>query len=285
MPVDVMNWTLPGAGGELILGNTHLPVASPRAAAIIVHGFLGYKDYGFFPTVADTLAHCGIAAHRFNLSHSGMTEEIETFARPDLFTRNTWNKQVEDIERLIYALDRKELLGPGMPIVLIGHSRGGVASLLCAGRRAVAAMRPMDAIVTIAAPDSTGRITDEQRMLLAEQGYLEVTSGRTDQTLRIDRAFWDEQDAEPEAPDLLALAAKIPSPTFVIHGSADPTVDPACATHIVQAIPNSELMLIEGANHVLGTPNPFPIGSPQPPELVSALAGILNFLDRVLAAR
>ena len=56
MNVDIMNWTLPGAAGETILGNTHLPATTPRAAAIIVHGFLGYKDYGFFPTIADTLA-------------------------------------------------------------------------------------------------------------------------------------------------------------------------------------------------------------------------------------
>lgn len=285
MPVDVMNWTLPGASGEIILGNTHLPEFVPRAAAIIVHGFLGYKDYGFFPAIADTLAHHGIAAHRFNLSHSGMTEEIETFARPDLFARNTWNKQVEDIEHLIHALDRKLLIGPGMPIVLIGHSRGGVASLLCAGRRAVAAMKPMDAIVTIAAPDSTGRITDEQRKLLAEQGSLEVTSGRTGQTLRIDRAFWDEQDAEPEAHDLLALAARIPSPTLVIHGSADPTVDPACAARIAEVMPRGTLLPIEGGDHVLNTPNPFPIGAEPSKQLREVLGGMTNFLDEVLAAR
>ncbi len=285
MNVDITNWTLPGAAGETILGNTHLPATTPRAAAIIVHGFLGYKDYGFFPTIADTLANHGIAAHRFNLSHSGMTEETDTFARPDLFAHNTWNKQVEDIERMIHALDRKELVGPGMPVVLIGHSRGGVASLLCAGRRGAAAMKPMDAIITIAAPDSTARLSDEQRSILNEQGFLEVTSGRTGQTLRIDRAFWDEQDAEPKAHDLLGLASKIPSPTQVIHGTQDPTVSPDCAKRIKDAIPNAEMMLIEGGNHVLNTPNPFPIGSAPSPQLAMTLDGILKFLDRALAAR
>lgn len=285
MNVDIMNWTLTGAAGEIILGNTHLPATTPRAAAIIVHGFLGYKDYGFFPTIADTLANHGIAAHRFNLSHSGMTEETDTFARPDLFAKNTWNKQVEDIERMIHALDRKELVGPAIPVVLIGHSRGGVASLLCAGRRAVAAMKPMDAIVTIAAPDTTARLSDEQRSILNEQGHLEVTSGRTGQTLRIDRAFWDEQDAEPEAHDLLGLASNIPSPTLVIHGTDDPTVPSDCAKRIAETIPKARLMLIEGGNHVLNTPNPFAVGSEPSPQLAEALDGIVNFLDRLLAAR
>lgn len=285
MSIDVMNWTLPGADGQTILGNTHLPEQTPRAAAIIVHGFLGYKDYGFFPAIADTLARAGFAAHRFNLSHSGMTEDIETFARPDLFAANTWNKQVEDIERLIHALDRHELVGPGMPVVLIGHSRGGVASLLCAGRRAVAAMKPLDAIVTIAAPDSTNRLTDEQRALLESQGFLEVTSGRTGQTLRIDRAFWDEQDQDPQAHDVLTLAQGIPSPTLVLHGDADPTVSPSCAEHLARAIPNAQLTLIEGGDHVLNTPNPFPIGAEPSKQLRTALETMTNFLDRVLAAR
>lgn len=285
MPADVLNWSLTGADEQLILGNTHLPRSTPRAAAIIVHGFLGYKDYGFLPTLADTLAHHGFAAHRFNLSCSGMTNDTNTFARPDLFARNTWNTQVEDIERVIHALDHKQLIGPGMPVVLIGHSRGGVASLLCAGRRAVAAMKPLDALVTIAAPDTTNRVSDEQRRALDAQGFLEVTSNRTGQTLRIDRAFWDEQDQDPASHDLLTLAAKIPSPALVIHGSADQTVEPACAERIASVLPHARLLLLEGGDHVLNTPNPFPIGAPPSLQLHTALEETMNFLDRALAAR
>ncbi|RNC80923.1 MAG: alpha/beta fold hydrolase [Phycisphaera sp.] len=284
MQIDVMNWSLPGADGQTILGNTHLPEGTPRAAAIIAHGFLGYKDYGFFPTIADTLARIGIAAHRFNLSHSGMTNEIDTFARPDLFAKNTWNKQVEDIERLIHALDRHELVGPGIPVLLVGHSRGGVASLLCAGRRAAAAMKPLEAIVTIAAPDSTSRESAEQRELLEKQGYLVVTSGRTGQTLQIDRAFWDEQHAEPGAHELLTLAEHIPSPTLVIHGDSDPTVPPGCAQSIAGAIPNAKLAIIEGGDHVLNTPNPFPVGAEPSAQLKKALDYMTDFVESTLSA-
>ncbi|PHQ82337.1 MAG: hypothetical protein COB69_02215 [Phycisphaera sp.] len=285
MPIDIINWNLPGAHGEMILGNTHLPESTPRAAAIIVHGFLGYKDYGFFPTIADTLARSGIAAHRFNLSHSGITEAIDTFARPDLFEKNTWNTQVEDIERIIHAMDRHELVGPGMPIVLVGHSRGGVAALLCAGRRAAAAMKPLDAIITIAAPSSTGRLNAEQTELLKAQGYMKVTSGRTRQTLTIDRAFWDEQDSDPAAHDLLTMATKVPTPTLIIHGDDDQTVPADAARQIAEAMPRAEAMMIQGGNHILNTPNPMPIGAEPSKQLSTALAGMTIFLDRVLAAR
>ena len=33
------------------------------------------------------------------------TNAIETFARPDLFERDTWNRQVEDLDALIAALE------------------------------------------------------------------------------------------------------------------------------------------------------------------------------------
>jgi len=42
-------WSIEGADGQPILGDTHLPEAPPRGVLVICHGFKGYKDYGFFP--------------------------------------------------------------------------------------------------------------------------------------------------------------------------------------------------------------------------------------------
>ena len=52
---DTTQWELPGADAELILGDTHAPGA-PVGVVCIVHGFLGYKDYGMFPCLADQMA-------------------------------------------------------------------------------------------------------------------------------------------------------------------------------------------------------------------------------------
>ena len=146
-------------------------------------------------------------------------------------------------------------------------------------------MKPLDAIVTIAAPSSTSRLNAEQTMLLETQGYMEVTSGRTGQTLKIDRAFWDEQNADPNAHDLLALATKIPSPALIIHGDDDQTVPHEAARSIAEAMPSAETLFLQGGNHVLNTPNPLPRRAEPPKQLSTALAGMTIFLDRVLAAR
>ena len=146
-------------------------------------------------------------------------------------------------------------------------------------------MKPVDAIVSIAAPSSTSRLDAVQTKQLESLGYREVVSNRTGQTLRVDRAFWDEQDADPEAHDLLGLAARIPSPALIINGDSDDVVPEQAALSIADAMPNAESLIIEGGNHVLNTPNPFQIGSEPPKQLSTALSEMTIFLDRVLAAR
>src|SRR2546430_741685 len=133
-------WSIPGADGEPIIGNTHKSAIGlqARGVVIIAHGFKGYKDYGMFPRVATEFAKAGFIAIRFNFSNSGMTNNIATFERPNLFERDTWNKQVFDLRAVTEAAIAGSLRDPGnassLPCVFFGHSRGGVTALLTAGR-------------------------------------------------------------------------------------------------------------------------------------------------------
>ena len=119
------DWSIPGADGEAIIGNAHLPDGDPAGVVLLAHGFKGYKDYGMFPRIAQTLAEAGFLAHRFNFSHSGMTDAIKTFERPELFEKDTWNKQVFDWRQVDSAIRSGTLAGQGLPCVIFGHSRGG----------------------------------------------------------------------------------------------------------------------------------------------------------------
>ena len=114
-------WTIPGADGEAILGNVQLPDGDARGVVVIAHGFKGYKDYGMFPRIAQTAAAAGFIAHRFNFSHSGMTNNTDTFERPDLFERDTWNKQVFDCRAVVEAISNGRLAGGGLPYLLFEH--------------------------------------------------------------------------------------------------------------------------------------------------------------------
>lgn len=274
-------WSIPGSGGEVILGNVHSPEKPPRGVVIIAHGFKGYKDYGFLPILAGHIASQGWIAHRFNFSHSGMTNDTDSFPRPDLFEHDTWNKQVNDLRAVVSAVRMGKLDGGDLPIVLLGHSRGGVTVLLTAGRFANDSFFPQPAgLITVAAPCASNRLTREERKLLRDQGYLESTSSRTGQTLRTGRLWLDEIDADRPAHDVLRLARHGHAPVLIIHGESDSTVSVDDARELARNIGRRALLLtIPGGDHVLNTPNPADPSASPSQALGATLKAIASFLE------
>ena len=282
MSETASSWGIPGSGGETILGNTHRPDTDARGVVLIVHGFLGYKDYGMFPVLARSFARAGFIAHRFNLSHSGMTNEAETFARPDLFERDTWAKQVADVLAVVEAVRGGRLDGAGLPMFLFGHSRGGDTCLLAAARMSDDD-RPPQAVVTASAPASLCTMAESQQQQLLEQGFLEHKSNRTGQTLRIGRTWLSEQLDDPAAHDLCARVGSIACPILFVHGEADPTVPASHAERLVEAARRGggdrevALCLIPGADHGFCTPNPMPTDRAEPEALRRLIEEAVGF--------
>ncbi len=279
----VNEWSIPGAEGQPILGNTHRPAAGPQGVVLIAHGFKGYKDYGMFPRIAETLAAEGFIAHRFNFSHSGMTNEIATFARPDLFEQDTWNKQVFDCRAVIDALAAGTLQGKGLAYAIFGHSRGGATALLTAGRYADDAtfVGPCG-IACASAPSTLSNLSPAQHTQLLTEGFLETPSARTGQTLRMSRAFLTEQLAHPAAHDLIALARRITCPVLLLHGTEDPTVPAACSRQLAAAIgATATVKLIAGGNHVFNTPNPLPADAESSTQLKELITALTEFAGSV----
>ena len=267
---QITEWTIPGADGQPIYGNTHWPHGPRDRTLIICHGFKGYKDYGFFPCLAQRAAHSGLVAHRFNFSHSGMTNRLETFQHPHLFEQDTWSKQVFDLQQVATAAQAGQLpdAAPCRFVAWFGHSRGGVPALLTAARGPDAAP---DRIVTAAAPHSAANITDEHRQLMQKQGWLDSPSSRTGQNLRIGRAWLEDIDADPKAVDPLAAIKKINCPVLIVHGSGDQTV-PVDSAHMLQRAggDHARLEVIADASHTFNASNP--MDPDAPPDAVVQLA-------------
>jgi len=290
------SWSISGADGQPILGDTHGPAhraGDGGAVVVIAHGFKGYKDYGMFPRLARDFAAAGHVAHRFNFSHSGMTNDVATFARPDLFERATWNKDVFDLTQVLGAIDRGELKGRERPMFVFGHSRGGVTALLTAARltylRTVpdqpkatpTAVGPLRGAITLAAPSSCNPLMPDQQAELLEQGWIESPSSRTGQRLRIGRGFLQEQLDDLAGHDLLAHVARIACPILIIHGDADETVPVDAARQIARAAGRrASVKLIAGGDHVFNTPNPLREDQPTSLQLKAAIDATLEFIGR-----
>jgi alpha-beta hydrolase superfamily lysophospholipase len=253
--IKTTNWTVPGSDGHAIYGDTHWPEGGPIGVLICCHGFKGYKDYGFFPLLCDHAAARGLVAVRFNFSHSGMTNRVETFEHPELFEQDRWGRQVEDL-RTVYEHTN---LPADLPRVVFGHSRGGVTSTLFAGRTAP---EQLTGLITAAAPDYACKMDDLVRDQLRAEGRLLSPSGRTGQDLYVGLGWLEEIENDPEWFDPVRAAANIACPLLVLHGDADDTVAHACAKRLCEVATQSELAIIPGANHVFNSPNPLSVDTP-----------------------
>lgn len=256
---DVLLWELPGSDGRPIYGNTHNPPPGvPRIGQLLIcHGFKGYMDYGFLPRLADTAASLGVVSHRFNFSHSGVTRAFDTFAQPDLFEKDTWNRQVFDLTQVLEQRCGFE----DLPVAFFGHSRGGVTALLAASRL------PEDRIVkviTAASPADANRLEPEQCDMLRRVGRLPSPSGRTGQMLHVGRDWLAEIEADPEAHDPLRASATVGDRVLHLHGSDDDTVPATDLQRFAAANPVAKTHLISGPNHVFNAPNPLPTDASLP---------------------
>ncbi len=286
MSITTHSWELVGSGGEAILGDTHVAdSAGPRRGdVLLLHGFKGYKDYGFLPRLADACASAGWTAHRFNFSHSGMTRATETFERPDLFENDTWRRQVADVLRVASFAREAGTAGQALPMVMFGHSRGGVTAVL-AGRELAAQGQAVQGVVTAAAPADAVRLSAEDREYLRREGRLLSPSGRTGQDLYVGRAWLEEIETDPAWHDPLAAAAGLDAAMLVLHGSADRTVDPHDAERYTQAQPHAQRVMIQHGSHVFDAPNPLPPDAPLPAATASLIRQVIDFLMRVHAER
>jgi len=306
---DRYDWQIQGADGERILGTSFVP-DRPVGSMLIAHGFKGYKDYGFIPRLAEAVAARGVITHRFNFSHSGMTESTDSFARPDLFERDTWSRQVFDVLAVHEAIVTGQLPGEATretgrvpveaepaprPVFWFGHSRGGVSIVLAArdlserrGRETDrGASAPPEGLILAAAPSTSCSLSDADRDKLRRQGYLESPSSRTGQRLRVGSAWLAEIEADPERHDPLRAVASLAGrgdgsglSMLIVHGESDGTVPPDAARAYAEAAgPRARLQLIPAASHTFDCPNPAPAPADLPEatrELIDAVIGYVS---------
>lgn len=273
MAGEQIDWSIVGAEGQPILGTVHVPYGNVRAlgAALICHGFKGYKDYGFIPYLADHLAQHGLATLRFNFSHNGFAnnlsafEQSAMFERTDLFERDTYGKQITDLTCVLRELCDGGIPGierRHLPIFFFGHSRGGVTALLATSRLAEdprGLPLPSGVIIAATPADACG-LSEQDKQRLHGQGYLESPSSRTGQVLRIGRRWLREMELNPAAHNPVLAIAHLPCPALILHGEQDQTVSVDAARTLAEAAgPAGELQIITGASHTFNAPNPMAI--------------------------
>lgn len=220
----------------------------PRALVIVVHGFKGFKDWGFFPWLAQRLTQHHLAVCRFNMSRSGIGDDPETFGRLDLFADDTYSQQLDDLRRVVaYAQEQF----PKSPTFLLGHSRGGGVAILGA-----AGVPRLQGVVAWSPISTVHRWDDVTKTQWRADGYREELNQRTRQLMRMSTRMLDDVEANRERLDIAAAAERLQVPLLVVHGRRDESVSFEEGRRLVTRAPDASLVLIDRAGHTMNAIHP-----------------------------
>jgi dienelactone hydrolase len=248
-----------GDPDRVIRGKLDLPTQSGRVLrdlphVILIHGFKGFMDWGFFPDMAARVTSCGIAAVRFNVSGSGIGEELESFTDLEAFARNTVSRELEDLET-VRTWIRNGGAGAVAPerAVLVGHSRGGGIALIHA-----AESQDCRAVVTWAAVATFDRFDDATKDLWRRAGFLPIHNARTGQEMKLNASALDDLERNRSRLDLPAACRKVEVPVLLVHGTDDETVPvgESLRLHAALAGSRARLLTVHGASHTFGVRHP-----------------------------
>lgn len=239
------------------LRTLHWPAeGDPVAVALIVHG-LG-EHGGRYDNVAEALTAAGIDTHAYDhRGHGGSSGRRNHVER--------WEQLHDDLAEQVLRVRAQH---PDLPLVLYGHSLGG---LVCAGYVLSVEPRPLPDLLVLSAPGLADELPSWKHSLarlltgvvpklripndLPPDGLSHDPDVRTradadplntsSSTVRFGAEAFDEQDRVNAA---LATLDAMPVPTYVFHGSADPIV-PLRATAVFEGMGNVTRHVHEGLRH------------------------------------
>ncbi len=226
------------------------------ATVVYLHGFKGFKDWGFTPYVGARFASVGIRFLAMNFSHNGIGDDPIEFTELERFRENTFSLELDEALEVIGKYKEGKLFGAsaGVPMGLLGHSRGGGIALLASGHPAI------QAICTWASVSTFARYPQHVIDLWRQQGYLDVPNARTGQLMQLGWQIHEDLEAHMDGRlSLTAAVQRLQKPLCIIHGDQDEAVSDADARAIFEWADQAraELHIIQGAGHTFGAKHPF----------------------------
>lgn len=227
---------------------------------MFLHGFKGFKDWGTFPAVCQELASAGFAVIAMNFSLNGIGKYKMEFDRLNLFARETFTQDLEDIGTVIQAVKDGEITAKGASLLkqqmgILGHSRGG--------QTAVAAAAEYDEISCLvtwsAVADYNERWSKKMVNDWQTKGVTEIKNGRTGQIMPVEKVVYD--DARKNANRVIALnrVNELQIPALFIHSRGDDAISYKNTEQLFEACPSPEkdMMLLPDSGHTFGGSHPF----------------------------
>lgn len=246
--VNEKNQIFIGAEDKESLYDVSIPEDWNNKLIIFVHGFMGFKDWGAWNLVQGYFNKLGFGFLKYNASHNGGTV-INPIDFPDIesFSRNTYTKELIDLERIINLAG--VIAGPEGKIYLIGHSRGGGIVLLQSLREditGIAAWAPIS--------DIEKRFHDLEKW--KESGVHHQKNSRTNQELPMRYGIYLDYIANKERLSIRNYCERSAVPTVVIHGTEDTSVLSE-ESELICSWLGQQPVLLPNAQHTFNSSHPW----------------------------
>jgi len=185
---------------------------------IFVHGFKGFKDWGFGPYLGEYFGKSGFFVITFNFSHNGIGDKLTEFTELEKFAQNTFSLEIEELSEVISAyLDGYFGESSNNKIGLLGHSRGGAIALLTAEQK-----NEVGAVALWSSISRLDRYSEKQKEKWRKKGYFEVFNTRTKQKMKLNLSLLEDIEKNGTGSLNLEKAIKeLARPLFIAQGEQD----------------------------------------------------------------
>lgn len=213
---------------------------------LFVHGFKGFKDWGFFNLMSQWFTEHGFFFIKFNFSHNGTTTNAPLdFADLEAFGNNNFSKELLDLDTLLDHVFSKENASLYQQadtnnITLLGHSKGGATAIIKAYED-----RRITRLVTLAAVlDIKSRYAEKEIITWKEKGVLYIHNSRTNQEMPLYYQLAEDVLTNQPRFDIAKLLQRFDKKALFIHPKQDETV-PIEELSILKTITNEHLFVKE----------------------------------------
>ena len=241
---------------------------------IFVHGYKGYKDWGAWDLMANKFAESGFFFVKFNFSHNGTTVKNPTeFVDLEAFGNNNFSKEMSDLDVLLTYFSEHPSVDFSK-ITIIGHSRGGGISLIKAYED-----DRIRVLITLAGVSNFNyRFPSGDRLeSWKNSGVMYSENKRTKQQMPHYYQFYEDFKQNEERFTIQYCAQHLQKSVLIIQGTEDEAVKDKEAFLLNDWCKESELYIIDGANHTFGAKEPWH-SDDLPPDLDNAVMHSITFI-------